>query len=130
MARQPRFFVPGEVLHVIQRGNNRGPIFASEGDYRFFLGCLNRAIRLHEVFVHAYPDQRSRDLWAAGSIRPGAASGLPPIVSCSTLGSGRGGNSRGDEQELGAGEREVQTAYRGPFRASVRSYANGPTYQD
>lgn len=54
MARQPRFFVPGEVLHVIQRGNNRGPLFASEGDYRFFLDCLNRAICLHEVFVHAY----------------------------------------------------------------------------
>jgi hypothetical protein len=30
MARQPRFFVPGEVLDVIQRGNNREPIFAGE----------------------------------------------------------------------------------------------------
>lgn len=35
MTRQPRFFVPGEVLHVIQRGNNRVPIFAAEEDYRF-----------------------------------------------------------------------------------------------
>jgi len=54
MARQPRFFVAGEVLHVIQRGNNRGPIFASEEDYRLFLDCLVQASRLHGVLIHAY----------------------------------------------------------------------------
>lgn len=35
MARQPRFFVPDEALHVIQRGKNRVPIFAAEEDYHF-----------------------------------------------------------------------------------------------
>ena len=54
MARQPRFFVPGEVLHVIQRGNNREPIFAGEEDYRFFLDCLVQASGLHGVLIHAY----------------------------------------------------------------------------
>lgn len=54
MARQPRFFVPGEAQHVIQRGNNRGPIFAAEEDYRFFLNCLSEASRLHGVLIHAY----------------------------------------------------------------------------
>lgn len=54
MARLPRFFVPGEVLHIIQRGNNRELIFAGERDYRFFLDCLSRAVQVHEVFVHAY----------------------------------------------------------------------------
>jgi len=54
MARQPRFFVPGEVLHVVQRGNNREPIFVGEDDYLFFLDCLHQAIRRHGVFVHAY----------------------------------------------------------------------------
>jgi REP element-mobilizing transposase RayT len=49
MARQPRFFVPGEVLHVIQRGNNREPIFAREKDYRLYLNCLVQASRLHGV---------------------------------------------------------------------------------
>jgi len=34
MARQPRFFIEGEALHIIQRGNNRDPIFAVEEDYR------------------------------------------------------------------------------------------------
>ncbi len=54
MARLPRFFVPGEVLHVIQRGNNREPIFASKGDHVFFLDLLVRAIRKHGLSVHAY----------------------------------------------------------------------------
>ena len=101
MARQPRFFVPGEVLHVIQRGNNRGPLFASESDYRFFLNCLNQAICLHEVFVHAYVLMTNHVHLLA---TPRMKTSLP--------------------------KREFQTAYRGPFRASVHSYANGPTYQD
>ena len=54
MARQPRFFVPGEAQHVIQRGNNRELIFAGESDYRFFLDCLIQAVRRHGVSVHAY----------------------------------------------------------------------------
>src|ERR1700741_3601025 len=54
MARQPRFFVPGEALHVIQRGNNREPVFAAETDYQFFLDCLLEAIQRHDVLVHAY----------------------------------------------------------------------------
>ena len=33
MARQPRFFVLGEALHVIHRGNNREPIFAGEEEW-------------------------------------------------------------------------------------------------
>jgi len=30
MARLPRYFVKDQPLHVIQRGNNREPIFAAE----------------------------------------------------------------------------------------------------
>ena len=29
MARQPRFILPGQPQHVVQRGNNRQPIFAT-----------------------------------------------------------------------------------------------------
>ena len=43
MARLPRFFVPDQPLHIIQRGNNREPIFASDDDYRFYLECLKDA---------------------------------------------------------------------------------------
>ncbi len=37
MARQPRFVLPGQPQHVIQRGNNRDVIFVTEEDYEFYL---------------------------------------------------------------------------------------------
>ena len=43
MARLPRFYLPGQPLHVIQRGNNREPIFAADADYHFYLRCLQEA---------------------------------------------------------------------------------------
>jgi putative transposase len=54
MARQPRFFAPGEAQHAIQRGNNREPTFAAEEDYRFYLDCLRKAAKAHGLAVHAY----------------------------------------------------------------------------
>ena len=54
MARLPRFFVKGEALHVIQRGNNREPIFAADGDFRFYLECLTQAASKHGLTLHAY----------------------------------------------------------------------------
>jgi putative transposase len=54
MARLPRFFAQGEVQHVIQRGNNREPTFASDDDYAFYLDCLLRASEAHELTIHAY----------------------------------------------------------------------------
>ena len=54
MARLPRFFLPGQPLHVIQRGNNRDPIFAADDDYRFYLHCLMEAADAQCLTVHAY----------------------------------------------------------------------------
>ncbi len=54
MARQPRYFVPGEAQHVIQRGNNHTPIFAHEDDFRSFLHWLAEAGHEHGVLIHAY----------------------------------------------------------------------------
>ena len=54
MARLPRFFAEGEVQHVIQRGNNREPTFASEQDVVFYLDCLRRASQEHALLIHAY----------------------------------------------------------------------------
>lgn len=54
MARLPRCFAEGEVQHVIQRGNNREPTFASEQDFAFYLDCLRRASQEHALIVHAY----------------------------------------------------------------------------
>src|SRR3989338_1336962 len=54
MARLPRFVLPGQPQHVIQRGNNRQKIFRADGDYRFYLDKLRGAAQKHGCTVHAY----------------------------------------------------------------------------
>lgn len=54
MARLPRLYLPGQPLHVIQRGNNRDLIFAADADYQFYLRCLQEAADTHSLTVHAY----------------------------------------------------------------------------
>jgi len=54
MARTPRIVVPGQPLHLIQRGNNRQPTFYADEDYRFYLECLYDAASYHGCAVHAY----------------------------------------------------------------------------
>ena len=54
MARLPRLTVPGYAHHLIQRGNNRQAIFASEADRLFLLDLLTEHARQCEVAVHAY----------------------------------------------------------------------------
>lgn len=54
MARLPRYTVPGQPQHVIQRGNNRAALFGDAADYRFFHRCLVVATRQHLCRVHAY----------------------------------------------------------------------------
>ncbi len=54
MARQPRFQLPGHPQHIIQRGNNRQIIFASEDDYAFYLESLAEACNTFECELHAY----------------------------------------------------------------------------
>ncbi|HEY2344937.1 MAG TPA: transposase [Xanthomonadaceae bacterium] len=54
MARLPRFDLPGVPQHVIQRGNDRQPCFASDDDRERYLQDLREAAARHEVAVHAY----------------------------------------------------------------------------
>jgi putative transposase len=54
MARLPRFFAEGQPLHIIQRGNDREPLFAAEPDYLFYLDCLEGAPDEHGLAIHAY----------------------------------------------------------------------------
>ena len=54
MARMPRYVVPGQPQHVIQRGNNRQAIFGADADYRFYLDKLAEAANKHECDIHAY----------------------------------------------------------------------------
>ena len=54
MARLPRYFAPDFPLHIIQRGNNRGPIFTGDDDRRVFRDDLADAACRHGVAIHAY----------------------------------------------------------------------------
>ena len=54
MARLPRLTVPGYPHHIIQRGNNRQAIFASNADYEMLLALLDEHARKAGVAIHAY----------------------------------------------------------------------------
>jgi putative transposase len=54
MARLPRLTVPGYPHHIIQRGNNRQPIFVHGGDYELLLELLEENAKKFQVAIHAY----------------------------------------------------------------------------
>jgi len=54
MARHPRYAVAGLPQHVIQRGNNRAPIFVQPTDYERFRRYLRDACERSGCRVHAY----------------------------------------------------------------------------
>lgn len=54
MARLPRYVIPGQPQHIIQRGNNRQAIFAAEADFQFFRDALVDAAGKHGLAIHAY----------------------------------------------------------------------------
>ncbi|MDT3705447.1 MAG: transposase [Thiobacillus sp.] len=54
MARLPRYVIPGQPQHIIQRGNNRQTLFAAEADYQFFRDALVEAAARHGLTIHAY----------------------------------------------------------------------------
>ena len=54
MARLPRLTLPGYPHHIIQRGNNSQPIFATAADYQTLLDALHENAQKYKVAIHAY----------------------------------------------------------------------------
>lgn len=54
MARLPRLTVPGYPHHIIQRGNNRQPIFATNADNELLLALIDEHARKQHVAIHSY----------------------------------------------------------------------------
>jgi putative transposase len=54
MARLARLTLPGLPHHVIQRGNNRQPIFITTADYQRMLDLLDENAKKFGVDLHAY----------------------------------------------------------------------------
>jgi putative transposase len=77
MPRQPRFYYPGAVLHIVQRGNNRARVFASAQDHRFYLDCLRDAAHSHDVAIHGYVLMTNHVHLLAS---PGHADALPRMM--------------------------------------------------
>ncbi|KAB7603884.1 transposase, partial [Verminephrobacter sp. Larva24] len=53
MARLPRLTLPGYLHHVMQRGNNRQPLFVDGEDFRALLALLADNAPRCGVAVHA-----------------------------------------------------------------------------
>src|SRR5205085_9211047 len=54
MPRHGRYFLPGQPLHLIQRGNNREATFFHDEDYRLYREWLAEASGEYGCAVHAY----------------------------------------------------------------------------
>lgn len=54
MARLPRLCPVGIPQHIIQRGNNRQPCFASDEDFAAYASWLLKASKLYRVDVHTW----------------------------------------------------------------------------
>lgn len=54
MPRKPRYYLPGVPVHIVQRGNNRDPIFFEGNDYSTYLRWLQEAAERYKGEIHAY----------------------------------------------------------------------------
>jgi putative transposase len=77
MARLPRLTLANQPHHVIQRGNNRQPIFANSADYKALLALLEESAKKFEVAVHAYVLMSNHFHLLA---TPQTAEGLPKMM--------------------------------------------------
>jgi putative transposase len=77
MARLPRLTLPGYPHHIIQRGNNRQAIFASQADYQTLLNLLLENAQKFKVAIHAYVLMTNHFHLLA---TPETADGLPQMM--------------------------------------------------
>lgn len=54
MPRIPRAILPGQPLHLVQRGNNRGPCFHDDQDRQRYLQALRDVSKRVGCAIHAY----------------------------------------------------------------------------
>ena len=77
MARLPRLTLPGYPHHIIQRGNNRQPIFVTTQDYQTLLALLAENAVKFGVALHAYVLMSNHFHLLA---TPQTAEGLPQMM--------------------------------------------------
>lgn len=77
MARLSRLTLPGYPHHVIQRGNNRQPIFVAAADHKYLLDLLEDQAKKFDVALHAYVLMSNHFHLLA---TPKTADGLPKMM--------------------------------------------------
>lgn len=107
MARLARLTLPGYPHHIIQRGNNRQPIFAEAADYETFVGMLDEHSRKFEVALHAYVLMSNHFHLLA---TPASADGIPQMMQA--LGRGYVRYFNGRQQRTG-------TLWEGRYRSTL-----------
>lgn len=107
MARLPCYVIPGQPQHIIQRGNNRQPIFAAETDYSFFRDTLVEAAERFGLAVHAY-------VWMTNHIHLLATSGRDDSIGKTLQSVGRR-----YVQHFNYTYRRSGTLWEGRYRATV-----------
>src|SRR5882672_5671685 len=117
MARLGRYFLPDQPFHVIQRGNNRKPIFFVPEDYTRYREWLIGAASEYDCAIHAWA-QHAR-----------AREGIPGIVSRQARRRISRWFARGDERRLGARRRTLQAPRRQERRAPRHASAERPPAQ-
>ena len=76
MARQPRLDVPNLLLHVINRGNGRQPIFRSKADREEYLELIERFKERHAVRLYNYVLMTNHVHFLIESLEEGALAGF------------------------------------------------------
>lgn len=107
MARQARLTLSGYPHHVIQRGNNRQPIFVDDRDRERLLALLAEHAAAQKVAVHAYVlmDNHLHLL-----VTPSTSDGLPRMMQAVGRSYVRGFNQR---------HGRTGTLWEGRYRSSV-----------
>ena len=106
MARLGRYFLPDQPLHVIQRGNNRAPIFFHPEDYGRYRDWLAAAAAEQGCAVHAYVLMTNH---VHLLVTPASADGLPRLMQ--SLG-------RRYVRYINAAYRRTGTLWEGRYRAA------------
>lgn len=107
MARLPRLTVPGHPHHVIQRGNNRQPVFVDDQDRATLLALLADYAAVHKVAIHAWVLMDNHFHLLA---TPGTEAGLPKLMQAV---------GRRYVQQFNRRHRRTGTLWEGRYRATV-----------
>ena len=106
MARLGRYFIPDQPLHVIQRGNDRKPVFFDDGDFGQYREWLIAGAETNRLAVHAYVLMTNH---VHLLVTPGTADSLPRTMQ--TLG-------RRYVRYINTRRRRTGTLWKGRYRAA------------